>query len=132
VAITYDEIRVWARWLNCFTAAELADALGNVPIELGEQGVKALVYHGTICDTGIDLDGRAGSERLYEYIPLPPGPRNRYKQRPIELQVFLEMGGDPLRVPRGMPVAMQEQRRGNLSRTGMKRPGRRSPQGGKK
>lgn len=122
--ITYDEIRTWARWLNAFTAEELADALGGVPIELGERAIRALSWHGIIEDTGVDLESRSGeAARVWEYVPLPPGPNVHPTEPPPEVVIFWEMGGDPLRQPRGVPVPSGRKINGSV--VGQRRPGRR-------
>jgi hypothetical protein len=122
--ITYDEMRTWARWLNCFTEEEIADALGEVPVELGRQACAALLYHGIIQETGVEIDGRdGGTVKLYEYVPLPPGPKVHATLEPPEVVVPREFGGDPLRVERGLPVGLRDGTR-RWSRTGQRRPGR--------
>lgn len=122
MSITYDEVRTWARWLNVFTAEELADALGDLPVAYGEQGVLALLDNKIITDTGITLEGRHGQpQQLYEYVPLPSGPREHLTEVPPEIIEPRRAGGDYLRVPRGLPVAKPKQR-GSV--TGTRRPGR--------
>lgn len=124
MAITYHEYRTWARWLNVFTAWELADALGGVPIELGEQGVRALLSNKIIRDLEVEVDGPRGREALYEYIPIPKGPSVRPRSTPPEIEVPRAAGGDPLGVPRGLPVV--KGKGGRSSTVGQWRPGRRN------
>lgn len=120
-AVTYDEIRTWARWLEFFTARDMADALG-VSLEVGERAVKALLWHGICVDTGVRVNGPAGEEPLIRRLPLPKGPTVHPTQAPPEVVVRMEMGGDPLRVPRGLPVGMRNG--GRQSGVGRWRPGR--------
>lgn len=122
--ITYDEFRYWARQLNVFTATELADVLGEVPYELGVQGCKALLYHGLVQDLDVDVDGPHGREPLYEYAPMPKGPKVHHTEVPPEIKVPQEYGGDPLKVKRGLPVPTRG--RVDTSKTGQLRPGRRN------
>lgn len=120
--VTYAEVRRWAAWLMTFTARDLAGALHS-SLEVGQRGVKALL-HQRICEViSEDYPGPDGPERLIGYIPLPAGPREHYTETPPEILVPRQMGGDPLRQPRGMPVG--QQRFGRSSVAGQWRPGRR-------
>lgn len=121
-AVTYAEVRRWARWLDTFTATDLANAL-HADHAVAVRGVKALLHQGVCVDTGDTLDG----EQLIEYVPLPAGPREHFTEPPPEIVVPREMGGDPLRVQRGVPVGMRV--RGKTSVSGQWRPGR--TQGGR-
>lgn len=124
--ITYAEIRTWAIWLETFTAQDLADTLG-VPLEVGERGVKALLWHGICEDTGDRIRGRAGTEPIIRYIPHVPGSPPRPKHPPPEVVLYFEWGGDPLKMPRGMPVPQGSKR--DMSQHGLRRPTRRQGQG---
>lgn len=127
MAITYAEIRTWAIWLGAFTAQDLADALG-APLEVGERGIKALLWHGICEDSGDKIPGRSGKpEAIIHYIPPVPGSPPRPRHPPPEVVVFFEMGGDPLKVPRGMPVPKRGAQ--DISQTGMRRPTRRQGAG---
>lgn len=121
-AVTYAEVRAWARWLQAFTARDLASAL-HCSLPVAERGVKALLWNKVCLDTGDTLPGPDGPEALIEYVPIPPGPREHPTETPPEIVVAREAGGDPLRQPRGMPVGAQ--RLGMHSVTGQRRPGRR-------
>jgi hypothetical protein len=122
--MTYAEIRQWARWLDMFTATDIAGVLA-VHQELGERAIRALLWHGIIEETGDLLDGPYGLEPVYSYKPLPKGPRVHPHETPPEVLVARQAGGDPLRVPRGMPVPGTSRRsRVNGSTTGTRRPGR--------
>lgn len=106
--VTYAEARRVARWLNAFTARELADAL-HVNPAVGERFVRAMLWKGhvggpVITDTGVDLDGPEGAERLYEIVPLPPS-RPREKRIAVCIQAVLEKyGGFILYDDRGRTV----------------------------
>lgn len=80
-AVTYVEVRWWAVWLDKFTARDLADAMG-VSLEVGERGVKALLWHGICEETGVVWEGPDGPERVIGYKPLPPGPRDAFTHTP--------------------------------------------------
>lgn len=125
-AITYAEVRTWAIWLERFTAQDLADTLG-APLEVGERGVKALLWHGICEETGDRIRGRAGLEEIIRYIPPVPGSPPRPRHPPPEVVLYFELGGDPLKMPRGLPVPQGSKR--DLSQSGMRRPTRRQGQG---
>lgn len=112
-----------ARWLELFTATDLAQAL-HADHEVGVRGVKALLHQRIATDTGDTLPGEDGrDEALIEYVPLPEGPREHPHEVPPEIAVPREMGGDPLRVRRGMPIGRPNG--GRTSKTGQWQPGRR-------
>jgi hypothetical protein len=98
-----------ARWLTLFTPSDLADAL-RVPPELGEQFVHAMLFHGIVEDTGDELDGPLGAERVYEMPPLPPGPNEHPHLLPPEIMAVLELGGFEIITPRGLPVRIRTER----------------------
>jgi hypothetical protein len=52
------------------------------------------------------LNGSGPPERVYMIAPYPPGPREHPHKAPPEVVVYQQMGGDPLRVPRGLPVRL--------------------------
>lgn len=121
--VTYNEVRWWAVWLETFTARDMANAL-RVDLSQGERAVRALLHHGICEDTGDTFEGPDGEERIIRYKPLPKGPRVHPRETPPEIVVVREAGGDPLRVPRGLPVNMQTGRRKIHSRVGNWHPGR--------
>lgn len=105
--VTYAEARRVARWLNAFTARGLAEAL-HVHHEVGERFIRAMLWKGhvggpVIEDTGVDLNGPEGPERLYEILPLPPW-KPRPRQLAVEIRTVLDNGGFILYDPRGLPV----------------------------
>lgn len=113
--VSYSEIRWWSRWLDTFTASDLADAMG-VDLSMGRKGIKALLWHGICEDTGDMLDGPEGPEPIIHYIPLPPGPREHYTMVPPERMV----GYTEILSPRGVVVRIRTDRdtRKNLSTPG--------------
>lgn len=98
-----------ARWLDTFTPSDLASAV-RVPVELAEQFILALLFHGLLEDTGDDLDGPNGPERVYAMDPLPPGPRFHPRQIPVEILAVLEAGGFEILSPRGQPIRIRTER----------------------
>jgi hypothetical protein len=107
--VTYAEIRTWCRWLHTFTASDLADAMG-VDYEVGVRGVKALIWHGIVFDTGDEIDGPYGPEAIVEYAPLPPAPTHHPKGTPPEVIAVSQMGGWLLYDQRGLPVRIRSER----------------------
>lgn len=79
--ITYSEVRQWARWLDIFTASDLADVL-RVDNSIGERMVRALLFHGICEDTGEVAGGFYGEEPIIQYIPIPHRTWNRDKHAP--------------------------------------------------
>lgn len=80
-AVTYVEVRWWAVWLDKFTARDLADAMG-VSLDVGQRGVKALLWHGICEQTGVVWEGPDGPEPVVGYKPLPPGPTDAFTHTP--------------------------------------------------
>ena len=112
-------------WLVTFTARDLAGAL-HCSLEVAQRGVKALLWHG-ICEVlEEDFPGPEGPEPLIGYIPLPEGPKVHPREAPPEVVVPREMGGDPLRVVRGMPIGSPAYAKAarHHSTAGTRRPGR--------
>lgn len=113
--VTYAEARRMARWLNAFTPRELAQAL-RVHEAVGERFVKAMLWPNhaggsVIEDTGIELEGPEGTERLYEVVPLPPDEEHRPKHTPPHIAAVHEMfGGLLLYDLRGRPVRIRTER----------------------
>lgn len=118
VGVTYVEIRWWARWLEIFTASDLADAMG-VDVSVGEKGIKALLWHGLVEDTGEFLEGPFGLlERVVEYKDprLLPGPKLHPVQTPPEKLV----GYTEVLCVRGLPIRLIDntERRNMMQGTG--------------
>ena len=74
LAPNYSEARDWFVYLDVFTATDLADDMGIHP-DVAERFIAAGIWHGIIMDTGGRINGRGPSEPVYQYVPLPPGPR---------------------------------------------------------
>jgi hypothetical protein len=110
--VTYSEIRDWAWWLQMFTAADLADAMG-VSHWVAERAVTALLWHG-VCEDTETVDGLG--ERVISYVPLPPGPREHATQAP-EWRTCTQ---DLVPPHRGMPVRLVDntERRNQMQGTG--------------
>lgn len=87
---------MWARWLQVWTPRELAESMAISP-QLGERFCRALEFNGTARDTG----ARMGDEPIWEYVPLPPGPRHHPTHLPPELATPGVYSEAPRR---GMPV----------------------------
>lgn len=104
--LTYDETRLWTYWLRIFTPSDLADTMG-VPVEAVEGYIRGLRFNGTIEDTGDIVNGSGPAEKIYSFIPLPPGPTEHPTKQP-EWQVY-PCGAD---APpnRGMPVRIRSER----------------------
>lgn len=118
--VTYVEIRWWARYLRVFTASDLADAMG-VDLSVGERGIKALLWHGIVDDTGEEIDGPGGSEQVVEYAPLPPGPKtHETPHTPPPWMLPPELASHRIHTPRGMPVRLVDNtdRRNQMQGTG--------------
>lgn len=110
IELTYDEIREWAGILRCFTAADLAHALG-VDHDTGVRAVNALCAQGICRNTGDVLDGAHGYEYVIAYIPPPAGPSRRERSGPDPDQAAVnQMGrinvqrGDPVRIRTGRMI----------------------------
>lgn len=93
-----------ARWLEIFTASDLAGALHtNQTIAL--KGLLALQAHQLVTDTGGEIDGPDGPETVWEMHPLPDEIVNRLRRMPPEVAAVIETGG-VLAPKRGMPVRL--------------------------
>lgn len=90
--VTYAEVRRIARWLGCFTAGDLADAL-HVHEAVGEQFVKALLFHRLAVDTGETVELNEGPVAVFEMEPLPDTVYPRIHHMPPEVMAVIEMGG---------------------------------------
>lgn len=101
----YEEARDWIVILQAFTATDLARVMG-VHRGLAERFVMRALWHGVAEDTGQTMNGSGPAEPLYAWAPLPPGPRWHPRGETPEAYAYRTMGGDPLRVPRGMPVRL--------------------------
>lgn len=101
MSASYAEARSWIDWIRVFTPSDLADTM-VVDLTVAERFIKAAEWHGIIRNTG-DFDGR---EYIYEYVPLPPGPRNHPHKEPPEKVV----GYDEVLCARGMPIRIRTER----------------------
>src|SRR5688500_10751486 len=82
MGVTYEEVRMWCRWLQVFTVSDMANALGS-SYEVADGFIFAAEIHGIITDTGDYVNGREwGDEAIYEYVPLPPGPKEAFTYPP--------------------------------------------------
>jgi hypothetical protein len=75
---------MWARYLRIFTADDIADAM-LVDHAVGERAIKALVWHGIVEGTGDFISGSSngdGPKEVFEYVPLPPGPKEHPHETP--------------------------------------------------
>lgn len=106
LAPDYQEARMWFVYLRVFTATDLADDMGIHP-DLAVRFIAAGVWHGIIMDSGDRINGRGPSEPIYEYVPLPPGPRE-HPTRPPEWKST--PGCYELAQATGMPVRIRSDR----------------------
>lgn len=106
--LTYDEIREWAIELRMFTASDLAYAMG-VDHDTATYAVIALCADGICHDTGDELDGPRGYERVIAYTPLPPAPTRREASAPDPVQQAISQAGRIV-VQRGTPVRIRSER----------------------
>jgi hypothetical protein len=119
---SYAEARVWAHWLACFTPRELAQSM-YISVDLAGQFCTALTRNGT-CAVAEEVGGEDGLERIYEVVPLPPGPRFRPRRTPVERDPRECPGVYSEAPPRGRPVggtalsAMQQRERARQRRPG--------------
>lgn len=96
----YSEARTWFQWTNVFTPSDIADLMG-INVEVAQRLTEAAVYHRIV--TREDFDGQ---EHIYEYVPLPPGPRFH----PVHQQPERMVGYDEVLCARGMPVRIRTER----------------------
>lgn len=106
LAPDYAEIRWWFRWLDTFTATDLADDVGIHP-ELADRFIAAGLWHGIIEDSGGRINGRGPSEAIYHYIPLPNGPTHHPHREPEWKSTPGCYADAPFR---GMPVRIRTDR----------------------
>lgn len=107
--LTYGEIRDWAAILECFTAWDLAQAMG-VDHDIGVAAVNALCMQGLCRNSGDVLDGPYGYEYIIEYIPPPTtGPSSR-ERGPDPAKVAVQQAG-AIAVERGTPVRIRTTRK---------------------
>lgn len=97
----YSEARTWFQWSDIFFPSDIADYMG-IDVSVAERLCDAAVWQRIIVKTD-DFDGR---EYLYEYLPLPPGPRNHPSGTPPERVV----GYIEILSPRGQPVRIRTER----------------------
>lgn len=100
-----EEARDWVMVLRAFTVSDLAESMA-VPLDVAVQYMRYFRDRGVIEPTEEMLNGTGPPERVYMLAPYPPGPRRHPHKTPPEVLVRQQMGGDPLRVQRGMPVRL--------------------------
>lgn len=105
MSASYAEARSWIDWIRVFTPSDLADTM-VVDLAVAERFVKAAEWHGIISNTG-DFDGR---EYIYEYVPLPPGPRHHPHKAPPEVAEGYDVESFPWIRSRGMPIRIRTER----------------------
>lgn len=105
--LSYDETRLWTYWLRVFTPSDLAETMA-VPVEAIEGFIVGLQRNGTIEDTGDMVNGSGPPEKVYSFIPLPPGPTEHFT-RPPEWQNTPGVG-ELAPANRGMPVRIRSER----------------------
>ena len=96
--VTYAEVRQWVRWLDTFTASELADVMA-VSLEVAQRGILAALWHGIVKVSPETY----GGEEIVSYIPAPHEIHNYPKRIPPERAV----GYVEVLCPRGMPVRIR-------------------------
>lgn len=109
----YSEARTWFQWMNVFVPSDIADAMG-IDVDVAKRLCDAGVWQRIVINTE-DFDGR---EYIYEYVPLPSGPRNH----PVHIQPERLVGYGEVLSPRGMPIRIRTER--DMRRT-MSTPGAR-------
>lgn len=108
---------MWARILQVFTPGDLADAMA-VDLEVARRGVRALIWHGIVEDTGDRFYTHYGEEPIIGYVPLPPGP----KEHPTGIPPERLEGYTEVLSPRGMRVRIRTER---MTRRALSTPGSR-------
>lgn len=104
---TYSEARDWFVWLRVFTPSELADSMA-VDVEVAQRFITAGLFWKILQDTGDSMNGTsAGYEPLYEWIPLPTGPRFA-RTFPPEWKITPGVG-ELAPAGRGLPVRLYNQ-----------------------
>jgi hypothetical protein len=103
---TYAEARWWFVYLRVFTPSDLADAMA-VSDEVAERFIRAAVWHGIVIDSGGSVNGTGPPENIFEWKPLPVGPRRHYTHAP---EWKITPGCYDLAPVRGMPVRLRSER----------------------
>jgi hypothetical protein len=97
----YSEARTWFQWMNVFVPSDIADSMGiddAVATRLCEAGA----WQRIIKFTG-DFDNGEG---IYEYVPLPGGPRNH----PVHVQPERMVGYTEVLGARNGPIRIRTER----------------------
>jgi hypothetical protein len=102
---TYDEARAWSVWLRVFTPRDMADAMA-IDVESLRGFLVGLERNGTIRYAGSLSDDGGFEDAVYEFVPLPPGP----KRHPVEVPPERLVGYGEVICPRGMPVRIRTER----------------------
>jgi hypothetical protein len=112
---TYAEARMWMRWLDVLTPADLADAMA-IDERVAEGFIRGAVFYGIVEDTG---DRLSDQEPIYSYVPLPPGPTEHPHRQPEWRDASIGCYSD-VKSPRGMPVRIVDntKRRNEMQGTG--------------
>lgn len=97
---------MWFVWLRVFTPSELADSMG-VDDVVAERFIHAAIWHGIVLDSGDSINGSGPPERIYEWKPLPAGPRNHFTHAP---EWKITPGCYDLAPVRGMPIRIRTER----------------------
>lgn len=99
----YSEARTWFQWSNIFMPSDIADFMG-IDTSVAKRLIDAAVWHRIVKNTE-ETDGR---ETIFEYIPLPPGPRLHKTGTPPER--ITPGVYDLAPANRGMPVRIRTER----------------------
>lgn len=116
--VTYAEVRAWIVWLKVFTISELADVMA-VHYDVAAQFTHAAMWNRIIDDTGDRINGSdVGEEVIWQYVPLPPGPREHFTRTPPE-QI---LGYTDIISPRGITQMLlsDRERRQSMSQPGVR------------
>lgn len=99
--VEYAEARDWFVWLRpLFTPHDLANSMG-ISVDLAIRFCRAGEVHGILENTGASLNGGGMEERIYGYVPLPPGPT----VHPTRMPEWISTPGCYAEAPRrGRPV----------------------------
>jgi hypothetical protein len=113
--IRYSEFRDWAVLLRLFTPSILADSMA-VDEAVAQRGVRALLWHGIVRETGDFCWNGHGEEPILEWVPLPPGPT----EHPTKAPEWVVCGGQDAPPSRGLPVRLWDTK---VDRRDRSRPG---------
>lgn len=109
-SVTYAEVRYWIVLLRRFTVSDIAE-IAAVDTDIAERFVFAAMWHGIIQEVWENSDG----EIVWEWIPLPKGPRWKPRKTPVEVLV----GYTEVLMRRGMPIRLVDSgKKGSLMQGG--------------